>query len=275
MAKVNVISTDTNLGMAAKVNTLSMNVGDLANLTAGIAIDSDVVGAINHVYSLVNQDSDFRSKFSLAFTGGDGAGSYDSNTGIFSITGPSAAEVRAHVSVTDAGGDGSLAYNSTSGAITYTGPSASEVRAHVSVTDASGDGSLAYNSTSGVITYTGPSASEVRAHINATDAGGDGSLAYNASTGAITYTGPSASEVRAHFSAGEGIDISSGVIAGEDATASNKGIASFSATNFAISSGAVTVKADGISSTELKDLSTILIKNAAGTTLKTLHGAGS
>ena len=241
MAKVNVISTDTNLGMAAKVNTLSMNVGDLANLTAGIAIDSDVVGAINHVYSLVNQDSDFRSKFSLAFTGGDGAGSYDSNTGIFSITGPSAAEVRAHVSVTDAGGDGSLAYNSTSGAITYTGPSASEVRAHVSVTDASGDGSLAYNS----------------------------------STGAITYTGPSASEVRAHFSAGEGIDISSGVIAGEDATASNKGIASFSATNFAISSGAVTVKADGISSTELKDLSTILIKNAAGTTLKTLHGAGS
>ena len=35
-------------------------------------------------------------------------------------------------SVTDAGGDGSLAYNNTTGVFTYTGPSASEVRAHVS-----------------------------------------------------------------------------------------------------------------------------------------------
>ena len=35
-------------------------------------------------------------------------------------------------SVTDAGGDGSLAYNNTTGVFTYTGPSASEVRAHFS-----------------------------------------------------------------------------------------------------------------------------------------------
>ena len=102
--------------------------------------------------------------------------------------------VEATLSVTDTGGDGSLAYNNTSGVFTYTGPSAAEVQAHfsagtnttysagqfgitdatirgkVSVTDAGGDGSLAYNSTSGVITYTGPSASEVRAHSS----GGDG-----------------------------------------------------------------------------------------------------
>ena len=62
-------------------------------------------------------------------------------------------------------GDGSLAYNN--GVYTYTGPSAVEQRAHISVTDAGGDGSLAYNNTSGVITYTGPSAAEVRAHITA------------------------------------------------------------------------------------------------------------
>jgi hypothetical protein len=42
------------------------------------------------------------------------------------------ARARASISVTDAGGDGSCAYNSTSGVITYTGPSAAEVRAHVS-----------------------------------------------------------------------------------------------------------------------------------------------
>ena len=35
-------------------------------------------------------------------------------------------------SVTDGGGDGSLTYNNTSGVFTYTGPSASEVRAHFS-----------------------------------------------------------------------------------------------------------------------------------------------
>jgi hypothetical protein len=42
------------------------------------------------------------------------------------------ARARSAVSATDSGGDGSLSYNSTSGVFTYTGPSASEVRAHFS-----------------------------------------------------------------------------------------------------------------------------------------------
>jgi len=41
-------------------------------------------------------------------------------------------DVEAYFSVTDTGGDGSLAYNNTTGVFTYTGPSASEVRAHLS-----------------------------------------------------------------------------------------------------------------------------------------------
>ena len=90
-----------------------------------------------------------------------------------------------------------------------------------------------------------------RQSVSVTDAGGDGSLAYNNSTGVITYTGPSASEVRAHFSAGEGIDISSGAISGEDATDSNKGIASFSSSNFTVSSGAVSIKTDGVNDTHI------------------------
>ena len=42
------------------------------------------------------------------------------------------ARARGAVSVTDNGGDGSLSYNSTTGVFSYTGPSASEVRAHFS-----------------------------------------------------------------------------------------------------------------------------------------------
>jgi len=152
------------------------------------------------------------------------------------------ARSRAAISVTG----GNLDYNSTTGLITLTDL---EIRDQLSVTDSGGDGSLAYNASTGVFTYVGPNAAEVRAHISVTDSGGDGSLAYNASSGVITYTGPSASEVRAHISAGEGIDFSSGAISGEDATASNKGIASFSSAHFGVSSGAVTIKADGIDDT--------------------------
>ncbi len=43
-----------------------------------------------------------------------------------------ASEVRAMFSHSDAGGDGSFSYNNSTGVFTYTGPSASEVRAHFS-----------------------------------------------------------------------------------------------------------------------------------------------
>jgi hypothetical protein len=113
-------------------------------------------------------------------------------------------EIEGFFSATDAGGDGSFAYNGA-GVFTYTGPSTSEVRAHFSagtnttysggqfsisdatirgkfsVTDSGGDGSLSYSN--GVFTYTGPSASEVRAHLSAS-----GDLSYNSGTGVISFT---------------------------------------------------------------------------------------
>lgn len=56
---------------------------------------------------------------------------------------------------------------------------------------------------------------------------------------------------RAAISAGEGIDITNGEIKGEDATTTNKGIASFADADFSVSSGAVSIKSGGVSNSQL------------------------
>ena len=140
-----------------------------------------------------------------------GAGiTYNSTTGVISNTQTqyNDSDARNAISVTDSGGDGSLTYNSSTGVITYTGPSQAEVLAHIS------GGTGITVSSGGVIatTITQYTDSDARSAISVTDSGGDGSLSYDSGTGVITYTGPSASEVRAHFSAGTGVTISSGQI---------------------------------------------------------------
>ena len=127
-------------------------------------------------------------------------------------------------------------------------PTQQSVKAYIATQIATKDNSDEITEGSTNLYFTNARA---RSAVSVTDSGGDGSLAYNSSTGVITYTGPSASEVRAHITAGEGIDISSGAISGEDATASNKGIASFSSDHFSVSSGAVSLAADGINDTHL------------------------
>lgn len=311
MAKSNINLSDAIATWVTKSNATVNRVGDLASLTT--TEDSSLVGAINELDSdLGVAEADITSLKAgtinitgLNTTAQDLVGSINElHSEIDSADSASnfAGRARSTISVTDAGGDGSLSYVASTGVLTYTGPSASEVRAHFSAT-----GDLSYNSSTGAFSidveqvytkanfdsdlgdantgqlpegsnlyYTSARAdSDARNAVSAVDSGGDGAFSYVAATGAFKYRGPSASEVRAHFSAGEGIDISSGEIAGENATTSNKGIASFSSTNFSVSSGAVSIKNDGVARANLKDEVVLKILNSSGTALKTIYGAGS
>lgn len=245
-----------------RLNLHDSDIGDISTMQATVGED-DLSAAITLVYTLVtNTDSDLTDLSDAVTSTARGAISVD-NTST---------------------GYGGLAYNSASGIITYTRVTNANIRGAVSATDNGGDGSFSYSSASGVFTYTGPSAAETRAHFLVTDNGGDGALAYDSATGRFTYTGPSATEVRAHFTAGEGIDIASGTISGEDATTSNKGIASFSSDNFTVSGGAVSIKDlgiaraeianDAINSDKLSNVRSLIIYNSGGSALKTIYGAG-
>jgi len=95
-----------------------------------------------------------------------------------------------------------------------------------------------------------PSQGSVKTYVDAQITGQDLDFAGDTGTSAVDLDSQTFT-----IAGGEGIDTTASgqtlTIAGEDATTSNKGIASFSSDNFSVSSGAVTIKDGGVANAEL------------------------
>ena len=84
-------------------------------------------GSTNLYYTTARSDSDFDVRLATKTTTNVAEG-----TNLYYTTARADSDAKNAVSATDAGGDGSFSYNSSTGVFTYTGPSASEARAHFS-----------------------------------------------------------------------------------------------------------------------------------------------
>ena len=78
----------------------------------------------------VGANDTFTTGETMTFIGGDNIVTTIGNNEI-TFDGKTDAQIRSLITSTDAGGDGSFAYNTSTGAFTYTGPSSAEVRAHI------------------------------------------------------------------------------------------------------------------------------------------------
>jgi len=138
----NQLSIQDSTGAASAIAAASLQNNTTDDLTEG---------STNLFYTVARADSAARSALLAIDAGGDGSFSYDSATGKFTYTGPSASETRAHFQVLDTGGDGSLTYDSATGNFTYTGPTPTEVRAKL----VAGTG-VTYDSAAGRISIDQP-----------------------------------------------------------------------------------------------------------------------
>lgn len=128
-------STATALETARTINGVSFD--GTSNISFGT--DSVSEGTTNLYFT--NERVDDRVA-DLIVAGSNITKTYDDVAGTLTIAATTdTSSVRSLFSATDAGGDGSFSYDSATGVFTYTGPSASEVRAHfsggtgVSITD--------------------------------------------------------------------------------------------------------------------------------------------
>ena len=277
------LSTTDKSSIKSAINELDAEIG-AATLTTSA---STVKGAINeHEVQINNLDSDLGTRGSLT-TDADqnivvAINEVDANAST-ALTKANAAE--ASLGTISTGVMGTVA-NTVGAAI---GEIHSQVDSAAAVVGPLGDLlTVANNSIVGAINevkVAGVDSDIVIEIFSAANSGtGYGSLAYG-NNGVYTYSKVTNANIRSAISAGEGINISSGVISGEDATISNKGIAEFDSDGFTVTSGRVFLKsgaigagqisAGSIGTTQLADssVSTSKITNSAVSTVKINNSA--
>ena len=122
---------------------LSIGTADGATFLTTITLDpyttSNLVEGTNLYYTTTRADSDFDVRLATKTTSDVAEG-----TNLYYTTARADSDAKASLLVNDTGGDGSLSYDSATGVFTYTGPSSSEVRAHFSA-----GGDMTYDSSTG------------------------------------------------------------------------------------------------------------------------------
>ena len=112
----------------------AITIGGTSTALGGTVLaDTDALSEGSSNLYFTNERVDDRVA-ALIVGGSNITATYDDSAGTLTLAGSAAygdSDARGAVSVTDSGGDGSLAYNNSTGVFTYTGPSASEVRAHI------------------------------------------------------------------------------------------------------------------------------------------------
>jgi len=104
----------------------STNVKNIFSVAGGVLSYNSSTGAISTIPNALYRKASFDSDLALSTTDDLSEGS----TNLYFTTARADSDAKRAVSATDAGGDGSFAYDNTTGVFTYTGPSAAETRAH-------------------------------------------------------------------------------------------------------------------------------------------------
>jgi hypothetical protein len=137
--------TSTSYDSSTGIVTISTADGNSFTSTINLSpfTTNDLTEGSNLYYTTVRADSDFDTRLGTKTTNNVAEGS-----NLYYTTARADSDSKNSISVTDAGGDGSLSYSNSTGVFTYTGPSASEVRAHFSA-----GGDLTYDNSTGEFTF--------------------------------------------------------------------------------------------------------------------------